>query len=93
MPRNLDRRIELLAPIEDALCKQRLIEILDTYFDDTVKARQLKADGSYVRPKKGKGKRRRAQEVLYEEARDKVKEAEQSQRTTFVPHRSAAAGG
>ena len=93
MPRNLDRRIELLAPIEDAQCKQRLIEILDTYFDDTVKARQLKADGSYVRPKKAKTKRRRAQEILYEHARDLVKEAEQSQRTTFTPHRSAAAGG
>ncbi len=93
MPRNLDRRIELLAPIEDALCKQRLIDILDTYFDDNVKARQLKADGSYVRTKKGKGKRRRAQEMMYEDARQRVKEAEQSQRTTFIPHRSAAAGG
>lgn len=93
MPRNLDRRIELLAPIEDAQCKQRLIDILDTYFDDNVKARTLKADGSYVRPKKGKGKRRRSQELLYEDARQRVKEAEQSQRTTFVPHRSEAAGG
>lgn len=93
MPRNLDRRIELLAPIEDAQCKQRLIDILDTYFDDNVKARALKADGSYVRPKKGKGKRRRSQETLYEDARRRMKEAEQSQRTTFVPHRSEAAGG
>jgi polyphosphate kinase len=93
MPRNLDRRIELLAPIEDAHCKQRLINILDMYFDDTVKARQLKADGSYSRPKKGKGKRRRSQEQLYDDARQRVKEAEQSQRTTFVPHRSEAAGG
>lgn len=93
MPRNLDRRIELLAPIEDALCKQRLVDILDTYFDDNVKARQLKADGSYVRAKKGKGKRRRAQEMMYEDARQRVQEAEQSQRTAFVPHRSATAGG
>jgi polyphosphate kinase len=93
MPRNLDRRIELLAPIEDAQCKQRLIEILNTYFDDNVKARILKADGSYVRVKRGKGKRRRAQELLYEDARRRVKEAEQSQRTIFVPHRSEAAGG
>jgi polyphosphate kinase len=93
MPRNLDRRIELLAPIEDTHCKQRLMAILDTYFEDNVKSRQLKADGSYSRPKKGKGKRRRSQEMLYEEARQKVKEAEQSQRTTFEPHRSATAGG
>jgi polyphosphate kinase len=93
MQRNLDRRIELLAPIEDTHCKQRLMAILDTYFEDNVKSRQLKADGSYSRPKKGKGKRRRSQEMLYEEARQKVKEAEQSQRTTFEPHRSATAGG
>jgi polyphosphate kinase len=93
MPRNLDRRIELLTPVEDVQCKQRLIEVLDTYFDDNVKARQLKDDGSYVRAKKGKGKRRRSQEMLYEDARRRVKEAEQSQRTTFEPHRSASASG
>ncbi|WP_425613482.1 polyphosphate kinase 1 [Anatilimnocola sp. NA78] len=93
MPRNLDRRIELLAPIEDTHCKQRLISILDIYFEDNVKARQLKADGSYVRPKKSKTKRRRSQELLYDEARQRVKEAEQSQRTTFEPHRSATAAG
>jgi polyphosphate kinase len=93
MPRNLDRRIELLTPVEDTHCKQRLIEILDTYFDDTVKSRQLKEDGSYVRPKKAKGKRRRSQELLYDDARQHVKEAEQSQRTAFEPHRSATASG
>jgi len=32
MPRNLDRRVELLCPIEDAAARQRLIALLDTYF-------------------------------------------------------------
>jgi polyphosphate kinase len=89
MPRNLDRRIELLVPVEDPPCKARLIEILETYFEDNVKARHLQADGSYTRGKgRGKKKPRRSQELLYEDARRRVKEAEQSQQTTFEPHRA-----
>jgi polyphosphate kinase len=45
MPRNLDRRIELLVPIEDPPARTRLIEILETYFDDNVKA----GSGSRIR--------------------------------------------
>jgi polyphosphate kinase len=89
MPRNLDRRIELLVPIEDPPSKSRLINILETYFDDNVKARHLQADGSYTRGKsRGKRKPRRSQELLYDDARRRVKEAEQSQQTTFEPHRA-----
>lgn len=55
MPRNLDRRIELLFPIEDEKNKTRLISIVDTYMKDTVKARILKNDGRYCRvDKRGK---------------------------------------
>ena len=87
MPRNLDRRIELLVPIEDPACKSRLIGILETYFDDTAKGRELSSDGSYHRSKTRR-KRRRSQELLYEEARGLIKQAEQSQRTVFEPHRA-----
>jgi polyphosphate kinase len=93
MPRNLDRRIELLIPVEDPPLKTRLINILETYFEDNVKARYLQPDGSYTRPKSGRKKPRRAQEILYEEARRRVKEAEQSQTTTFEPHRAPGAAG
>jgi polyphosphate kinase len=89
MPRNLDRRIELLVPVEDVALKTRLINILETYFDDNVKARLLQPDGSYVRPK-GR-KKRRSQELLYEDASRRMKEAEQLQ-TTFEPHRAPGAG-
>jgi polyphosphate kinase len=93
MPRNLDRRIELLVPIEDPPSKSRLIDILETYFDDNVKARHLQPDGSYTRGKpRGKKKPRRSQELLYEDSRRRVKEAEQSQLTTFEPHRAPEAG-
>jgi len=55
MPRNLDRRIELLFPVEDEENKTRLTGILDAYLKDTVKARILKSDGMYCRvDKRGK---------------------------------------
>lgn len=92
MPRNLDRRIELLVPVEDPPLKSRLIEILETYFDDNAKARQLDTDGTYSRVKGSRKKRRRSQELLYEDAVRRVKEAEQSQTTTFEPHRAPGAG-
>jgi polyphosphate kinase len=90
MPRNLDRRIELLVPVEDPPLKQRLVETLETYFEDNVKARHLQPDGSYVRPKipRGTRRRRRSQELLYEEACRRLKVAQQSQPTTFEPHRA-----
>lgn len=87
MPRNIDRRIELLVPIEEPASKSRLISILETYFDDTAKARELAADGSYHRVK-SRRKRRRSQEILYEEACRLTRQAEQSQQTTFEPHRA-----
>ncbi|MCH2201782.1 MAG: polyphosphate kinase 1 [Fuerstiella sp.] len=47
MPRNLDRRVELLIPILDEDCKQRVIELLELCLDDNVKARRILPNGSY----------------------------------------------
>jgi len=91
MPRNLDRRIELLVPVEDAEYRRRLIDILSSYFDDNVKARRLTADGSYKRVKPGRRKPYRSQQALYEEAVKLVKQAERSEQTTFEPHRAPGA--
>ncbi len=50
MPRNLYDRVEVVFPVRDALLRQRMLdEILRVYLSDTVKARLLQADGSYVR--------------------------------------------
>ena len=89
MPRNLDRRLELMIPVEEKDSRRRLISILDTYFRDTEKARELLPDGSYtpVRPK-GRRKSVRSQEVLYRETLDAVRQAEQSRPTMFEPHRA-----
>jgi polyphosphate kinase len=50
MPRNLDRRVEVLSPIEDKKLRDYLKdEYLAAYLRDNVKARQLGPDGRYVR--------------------------------------------
>jgi polyphosphate kinase len=47
MPRNLNRRIEVLFPIEDKVSKERIEKTLDIILNDNVKAREQKPDGSY----------------------------------------------
>src|SRR5213075_2999681 len=50
MPRNFQRRIEVMFPIEDEGLRDRVIdEILAIALKDNVKARQLMSDGRYVR--------------------------------------------
>jgi polyphosphate kinase len=50
MPRNLDRRVELLFPIEVPYLRQTIMhDILRLHLQDNVQARQLVPDGSYER--------------------------------------------
>lgn len=49
MPRNLDRRIELLFPVEEKRHMKRLKEILKLLLSDTRKARMMNPDGSYTK--------------------------------------------
>jgi polyphosphate kinase len=89
MPRNLDRRIELLVPVEDEAYRERLVLILKCYFDDNVKARRLQADGTYKKVKPtGRRKPYRSQQVLYEEACRLMEQARRSHETVFEPHRA-----
>jgi polyphosphate kinase len=50
MTRNLDRRVELMFPVEAPACRRKVLEALDTMFRDNVKARHLSADGEWRRP-------------------------------------------
>jgi polyphosphate kinase len=90
MPRNLDRRVELLVPIEDSAARTRLMQILDTHFADNVKARVLQSDGSYKRASAGGRKKAvRSQQALYEQVCQAVREAKQQRRTVLEPHLSS----
>jgi polyphosphate kinase len=52
MERNLDRRVEAIVPVEDASLRRHLREkVLGAYLRDTVNARELQSDGSYVQIK------------------------------------------
>lgn len=47
MPRNLDKRVEILFPVEDPALQKEIQHILDTQLADTKKAHSLMPDGTY----------------------------------------------
>ena len=47
MPRNLDRRVEILFPVENEHLKKEVMHILDIQLKDTLKAQVKKSDGTY----------------------------------------------
>ena len=59
MYRNLSRRVEVLVPIKDSRLRQFLRDtVLNAYLKDNVNARELRADGNYVRVKQVDGEKR-----------------------------------
>jgi polyphosphate kinase len=48
MGRNLDRRVEAVAPIEDPQLRQQLERLIDAYLDDNCTAWDMQSDGSFV---------------------------------------------
>jgi polyphosphate kinase len=58
MPRNLNRRIEVLFPVEDRRLIRRLRDrILAKYLEDEAGARVMQPDGTYTRPAVERGRR------------------------------------
>jgi len=69
MPRNLDRRVELLFPVTSEEGRKKIRSTFDLLFADNVKARVLQPDGSYRSKKRKKNEEPvRAQEALYQMA-------------------------
>ncbi len=92
MPRNLDRRVELLVPVEDPACRTKLMAIMKTHFQDNVKAKKLLPNGTYERVKPSSSAEPcRSQEVLYRRAIDAIEQAERAALTVFEPHRAPGA--
>ncbi|MFZ2958232.1 MAG: polyphosphate kinase 1 [Candidatus Ozemobacteraceae bacterium] len=88
MPRNLDRRIELLVPVEQSPCRERLLEFLESTFHDTVQAWQLLSDGTYQRLEPARGEKpMRSQDFMYKKARDAFRDAKKSRVGIFEPQR------
>jgi len=88
MLRNLEKRIELLVPVEDPAARKRLARYLSTCLDDNTKARVLQPDGSYPRRIRApREKSRRAQEDLARAARKSARTARRHLAEGFLPHK------
>lgn len=85
MPRNLDRRIELMVPILDDECKRKAMNILQVCFRDNVKARRMNSDGSYSRLDPGNDAPLRSQQEFQRLAREAEENAFEAKRLMFVP--------
>ncbi|MCI8894664.1 MAG: RNA degradosome polyphosphate kinase [Lachnospiraceae bacterium] len=86
MPRNLDRRVEILFPVEDEGLMEQVKHILQVQLEDNVKAHVLLQDGTYEKIDK-RGKRLiNSQEQFCQEAKAAVpKQAHRYQERVFIP--------
>ena len=88
MPRNLERRVEILFPVERPELKEKLLHILRSQLDDNVKASVLQADGTYVKASKRGRPAHCSQEAFCREAVAEAKKmsVEEEQMTRiFIP--------
>ena len=54
MPRNLDRRVEALSPVEEPALRQQLERLLELYLQDNSGAWDMNSDGSFSQRKPGR---------------------------------------
>jgi polyphosphate kinase len=86
MPRNLDKRVEIVFPLTDPVCKKEAIRILQIQLSDNVKARTLQADGSYRKLSPDSGEAICAQQYFCEYAQKRARETENaSDKRIFIP--------
>ncbi len=86
MPRNLDKRVEILFPVEDAQLKEQVRHILDIQLEDNVKAHILQPDGTYEKIDKRGKVLLCAQDFFCEEAMNAAKpEPDPVQSRVFIP--------
>jgi len=64
MPRNFDRRVETVAPIEDPVLHSRLESLLRTCLEDNRQAWLLQTDGTYVQRKPSDGEPERGTHAI-----------------------------
>jgi len=70
MPRNLDRRVEILFPIENENLKKEVMHVLEIQLQDTLKAQIKQTDGSYEKVDRRGKPALCAQEYFMEYARN-----------------------
>ncbi len=86
MPRNLERRVEILFPVEKEELKAELMHILQNQLRDTVKAHLLTAEGTYEKVDRRGKESFNSQEAFCKEAIALAKEsAENGNNRVFIP--------
>ncbi len=85
MPRNLDRRVEIMVPIDDPVCREKVMDSLFTYFQDNCNSWEMQADGAYNRTQP-QSHSVRSQDLLYQRACQATEQIRQKLRTTFETH-------
>jgi polyphosphate kinase len=79
MPRNLDTRVELLAPVEEPSLRQQIEDVLERCLADDTSAWELRADGGWQRHRGGE---RSVQRELMERVSSVGSKAETARRPT-----------
>ncbi|MBQ9141509.1 MAG: polyphosphate kinase 1, partial [Lachnospiraceae bacterium] len=92
MPRNLERRVEILFPVENVELKEKVLQILQYQLQDNLKAHVLQADGTYEKVDK-RGKALFGSQVAFcEDAIAQALEANTEEKTdnrVFIPERQS----
>ncbi len=86
MPRNLDKRVEILFPVEDEKLKEEVIHILDIQLRDTLKAHVMNSESVYEKVDKRGKELLEAQKYFCREAIERAKKPEITEKRIFEPH-------
>jgi polyphosphate kinase len=91
MPRNLDRRVEIIFPVEDPSIKSRIMHILDVQLSDNIKAYYMNTDGIYEKLDRRGKKAIGSQSQFMEEAICEAKQPKTAVKgRRFVPIKAPA---
>ena len=93
MPRNLDKRVEILFPVLDERLKKEVKHILDIQLADNVKAHVMQADGSYGKIDKRGKTLLIAQDYFCEEAMERAHKLHDPVRDAGIYPRRACGRG
>ncbi len=86
MPRNLDKRVEILFPVEDPKLREQVRHILQVQLEDNMKAHILQPDGSYEKVDRRGKVLLCAQDTFCAEAVQAAKKEPEVQQTrVFIP--------
>jgi polyphosphate kinase len=96
MPRNLERRVEILFPIEDKKLREKMWNILETELKDTEKAHVMNSKGIYVKKPLGASTDQasvNSQKIFGIEAQEAARKSSHADSRVFIPEMSPDANG